>query len=90
MLHNNHIGDVRTTSIDTVVYQQQLAANRSTPCAYKGRDDLNAHIPKWTYPLIVDSDYERFADWHQRCFEHGHYTVDVVSPTTGISRRIKV
>jgi hypothetical protein len=81
-------GDIRTTSVDTVVYQQQLAVNRLQPCAYKGRDDLNVHIPKWTYPLIVDSDYARFTDWHQRCLAHGHDTVDVVSPTTGISQRV--
>jgi hypothetical protein len=87
MLHN---GDIRNTSIDTVVYQQQLAANRSTFCAYRGRGDLNVHIPKWTYPLVTDSDYARLTDWHSRCLAHGHNTVDVVSPTTGISRRIKV
>jgi hypothetical protein len=88
MLHNNHIGDVRTTSIDTVVYQQQLAANRSTPCAYKGRDDLNVHIPKWTYPLITDSDYARLTDWHQRCLAHGLKTVDIVDVGSGRSQRI--
>jgi hypothetical protein len=85
-----HSGDIRATSIDTVVYQQQLAANRSTPCAYKGRADLNPHIPKWTYPLITDSDYARFADWHQRCLAHGLRTVDIFWPTTGYSRIIKV
>jgi hypothetical protein len=81
-------GDIRTTSIDTVVYQQQLAANRSTPCAYKGRADLNVHIPKWTYPLVTKEDYDRMADWHTRCLTHGHRTIDIVEPTTGNSQRI--
>jgi hypothetical protein len=31
------------------------------------RDVRNRHVPKWTYPLIVDSDYARFADWRERC-----------------------
>ena len=73
-----HKGDIHTTSIDTVVYQQQLAANRSTPCAYRGRDDLNPHVPKWTYPLVVDSDWVRFQDWSARCLAHGYKTVDLV------------
>jgi hypothetical protein len=76
MLHN--IGDVRVTSIDTVVYAQQLEANRATPCAYKGREDLNVHIPKWTYPLVTAGDYARLADWRARCLAHGYETVDIV------------
>jgi hypothetical protein len=87
MLHN---GDIRNTSIDTVVYQQQLEANRATPCAYKGREDLNPHIPKWTYPLVTNSDYARLQDWHLRCLAHGHNIIDIVEPTTGNSQRIKV
>jgi hypothetical protein len=87
MLHN---GDIRTTSIDTVVYQQQLAANRATPCAYKGRGVLNLHVPKWTYPLVTKEDYERLTDWHNRCLAHGLNIVDIVEPTTGNSQRIKV
>jgi hypothetical protein len=71
-------GDIRTTSVDTVVYQQQLAANRATPCAYKGRNDLNEHVPKWTYPLITKGDYSRLTDWKKRCLAHGHDTVDIV------------
>jgi hypothetical protein len=83
-------GDIRTTSVDIVVYAQQLEANRSTPCAYKGRDDLNVHIPKWTYPLITNEDYARLQDWHLRCLAHGLRTIDIVEPTTGNSQRIKV
>jgi hypothetical protein len=83
-------GDIRTTSVDAVVYAQQLALNRATPCAYKGRDDLNTHIPKWTYPLVTASDYDRLADWHLRCLAHGLRTIDIVEPTTGDSQRIKV
>jgi hypothetical protein len=81
-------GDIRTTSVDTVVYAQQLEANRATPCAYKGRDDLNVHVPKWTYPLVTTSDYDRLTDWHTRCLAHGHKTVDIVEPTTGNSQRV--
>jgi hypothetical protein len=87
MLHN---GDIRNTSIDTVVYQQQLEANRATPCAYKGRGDLNVHIPKWTYPLVTTSDYDRLSDWQARCLAHGHKTVDIVDVGSGRSQRIKV
>jgi hypothetical protein len=83
-------GDIRTTSVDTVVYQQQLEANRLTPCAYKGRDDLNVHIPKWTYPLVTTSDYARLQDWHLRCLAHGHNTIDIVDVGGGRSQRIKV
>jgi hypothetical protein len=85
MLHN---GDIRTTSIDTVVYQQQLAANRSTPCAYRGRNDLNVHVPKWTYPLVTTEDYDRFADWHSRCLGHGMRAMDIVDVGSGRSQRI--
>jgi hypothetical protein len=88
MLHNNHIGDVRDTSIDTVVYQQQLAANRLQPCAYKGRGDLNPHVPKWTYPLVTKEDYDRLSDWHSRCLAHGHMTVDIVDVGSGRSQRV--
>jgi hypothetical protein len=70
-------GDIRTTSVDTVVYAQQLEANRLTPCAYKGREDLNVHIPKWTYPLVTAGDYARLADWRARCLAHGYETVDI-------------
>jgi hypothetical protein len=85
MLHN---GDIRNTSIDTVVYQQQLEANRATPCAYKGREDLNPHIPKWTYPLVTTEDYDRLTDWHTRCLAHGLRTVDIVDVGSGRSQRI--
>jgi hypothetical protein len=86
MLHN---GDIRNTSIDTVVYAQQLALNRSTFCAYKGRADLNVHIPKWTYPLVTNSDYARLQDWHLRCLAHGLRTIDIVEPTTGTAKGLK-
>jgi hypothetical protein len=85
MLHN---GDIRTTSIDAVVYQQQLAVNRSTPCAYKGRNDLNVHVPKWTYPLVTSEDYGRLTDWYARCLAHGLRTIDIVEVGSGLVFRV--
>jgi hypothetical protein len=83
-------GDIRSTSVDAVVYAQQLEANRSTPCAYKGRDDLNVHVPKWTYPLVTTSDYGRLSDWYARCLVQGLRTIDIVDVGSGRSQRIKV
>jgi hypothetical protein len=83
-------GDIRTTSVDAVVYAQQLEANRSTFCAYKGRADLNVHIPKWTYPLVTNSDYARLSDWYARCLAHGLRTIDIVDVGSGDSQRIKI
>jgi L-ascorbate metabolism protein UlaG (beta-lactamase superfamily) len=85
MLHN---GDIRNTSIDTVVYAQQLEANRATPCAYKGRADLNVHIPKWTYPLVTAGDYVRLQNWQARCLAQGLRTIDIVDVGSGNSQRV--
>jgi hypothetical protein len=76
MLHS--IGDVRTTSLDPEIYAKQLEANRAEPCAYKGRNDLNKHVPKWTYPLVTPEDYDRLSDWIARCHAHGLSEVIVV------------
>jgi hypothetical protein len=85
-----HIGDVRDTSIDPEIYAAQLEANRAEPCAYKGRDDLNVHVPQWTRPLITEGDSYRFGDWVSRCKEHGYTILDVVDVATGLRIRANI
>jgi hypothetical protein len=72
------LSDIRPTSIDPEIYARQLEANRAEPSAYRGRGDLNKHVPKWTYPLVTRGDYDRLSDWIARCNEHGLDEVTVV------------
>ena len=72
------LSDIRPTSIDPEIYAKQLEANRSEPCAYRGRSDLNKHVPKWTWALTAKEDYDRLSDWIARCREHGYDAVTVV------------
>jgi hypothetical protein len=90
MKTQNHIGDVRIESLDPEIYQRQLEANRAEPCAYRGRDDLNVHVPKWTRPLITEGDGNRFWAWVARCKAHGYTIIDVIDVATGFGLRFVV
>jgi hypothetical protein len=76
MLHS--IGDVCIESLDPEIYARQLEANRAEPCAYRGRGDLNKHVPTWSWALTAKEDYDRLSDWVARCHAHGYNKVVVL------------
>jgi hypothetical protein len=75
-----YTGDIAPHSIGIETFLKQLEANKKAhrEGLYKGRGVLNDHIPSWSKPLAIGSDWIALAKWIDSCRAHGYKIVDII------------